>query len=302
MRYLPTPQQLRYFLAVADELNFGRAARRCHVSQSTISGAVNDLETALNARLLERTKRRVALTREGAAMAVHARDVLNRLEDIADLAHSLQGPLAGGLRLGVIPTIAPFLLPDLFTRLKHDYPALNAHVTEDLTPALLQLIGTGAIDCAILALPYPLKDLTARELFSDRLLVAHTRPQNVPIARKGITSAVLKRTDLLLLNDGHCLKDQALAACKLGPTDITTSFHAASLMTLIGMVDRHLGVTFVPEMAVRSFRKCFPRITYTPLAEARAERQIALCWRKSSHRDADFRLVAGIVESLHHPA
>jgi LysR family hydrogen peroxide-inducible transcriptional activator len=298
MRTLPTPQQLRYFLAVADELNFGRAARRCNVSQSTISGAVNDLESALNARLLERTKRHVALTREGAAMAVHARDILNRLEDIADLAHSLQGPLAGGLRMGIIPTIAPFLLPDLFTGLRRDFPTVRAQVSEDLTPVLLEKIRAGTIDCAVLALPYPTGDLIVRELFSDRLLIAHTSTQKLRHSAKGVTSAVLRQSDLLLLNDGHCLKDQALAACKLSPAEIAVSFQAASLMTLIGMVDRNLGITFIPELAVPSFQKCFPNILYSPLAESRAQRTIAICWRPGSHREKDFAIVAALIEAL----
>jgi LysR family transcriptional regulator, hydrogen peroxide-inducible genes activator len=298
MRNLPSPQQLRYFLAVADELNFGRAARRCHVSQSTISGSIVELENSLSARLLERSKRHVELTREGAAMAVQARDILHRLEDIADLAHSLQGPLTGGLRLGVIPTIAPFLLPDLFTRLKRGYPDIRAHLTEDLSPNLLEKIRGGAIDCAILALPYSTGDLVVEELFPDRLLVAFGRTTEFPIKAKGVTSAALRRETLLLLNDGHCLKDQALAACKLNAADVSVSFEAAGLMTLMGMVDRGLGVTFVPELAVRSVRKCFPRISYAPLAERGASRRIALCWRKGSHRQPDFEIIADMVREL----
>lgn len=298
MRNLPTPQQLRYFLAVADELNFGRAARKCHVSQSTISGAVSDLEDSLDAILLERTKRRVALTREGAAMAVHARDILNRLEDIADLAHSLQGPLSGGLRLGVIPTIAPLVLPDLFTQLKRSFPELRANLTEDLTPVLLEKIRTGVLDCSVLALPYSMGDLEVRELFKDRLLIAHREGDRIPKSKKGITSATLRKETLLLLNDGHCLKDQALAACKLNSDDISVTFEAASLMTLIGMVDRGLGVTFVPELAITSLRKCFPKVHCTPLAESGAARRIAICWRKGSHRQADFQIVADLIESI----
>jgi len=298
MRNLPSPQQLRYFLAVADELNFGRAARKCHVSQSTISGAISDLEDSLDAMLLERTKRRVALTREGAAMAVHARDILNRLEDIADLAHSLQGPLCGGLRLGVIPTIAPFVLPDLFSQLKRSFPELRANLTEDLTPVLLEKIRTGVLDCAVLALPYPLGDLDVRELFKDRLLIAHRDTDRIPKSKRGITSATLRKESLLLLNDGHCLKDQALAACKLNTADIAVTFEAASLMTLIGMVDRGLGITFVPELAITSLRKCFPKVRCTPLAESGAARRIAVCWRKGSHRQADFQIVADLIESI----
>lgn len=295
MRNLPTPQQLRYFLAVADELNFGRAARRCSVSQSTISGSIGDLEDSLDARLLERTKRRVELTREGAAMAVHARDILNRLEEISDLAQSLQGPMVGELRLGVIPTIAPFLLPDLVTELRRDYPDLHANLTEDLTPVLLEKVRSGVIDCAVVALPYPTGDLEVTELFADRLLVASSAAAKLPGRSKGVTSATLKKGNLLLLNDGHCLKDQALAACKLDQTDVSVSFQAASLMTLVGMVDRGLGITFVPEMALSALAKCFPKITCAPLAESGAERTIAICWRKGAHRQADFEIVGDLI-------
>ena len=298
MRNLPTPQQLRALLAVADELNFGRAARKCHVSQSTISGAISDPEDSLDAVLLERTKRRVSLTREGDAMAVHARDILARLEDVADLAHSLQGPLSGGLRLGMIPTIAPFVLPELFTRLKRSFPDLSATLTEDLTPVLLEKIRSGVIDCAVLALPYAMGDLAVRELFEDRLLVAHGKDAAIALSKKGVTSATLKKENLLLLNDGHCLKDQALAACKFTMEDVSVSFEAASLMTLVGMIDRGLGVTFVPELAVKSLKKCFPKICYAPLAESGATRRIAVCWRRGSHRQEDFEIVADLIEAI----
>lgn len=298
MRALPSPQQLRYFVAVADELNFGRAARRCHVSQSTISGAIGDLEDLLGTRLLERSKRHVALTREGASMAVHARDILQRLEAVSDLARSLQGPLSGGLRLGIIPTIAPFLLPDLLLKLREQFPDLSAKITEDLTPVLLEKIADGSIDCAVLALPYQLGEVMVRTLFKDRLLVAHARETVLETTAKGVTSATLRRENVLLLNDGHCLKDQALSACKLKPEEITTSFQAASLVSLLEMVGRGMGVTFVPELAVDWLREHRSRLQLTPLAENTAVREIALCWRRNSHRQGDFDLIAEMLEKL----
>ena len=174
----------------------------------------------------------------------------------------------------------------------------RAHLTEDLSPVLLEKIRGGAIDCAVLALPYPTGDLHVSELFADRLLVAFGRTANLSAKAKGVTSATLRTENLLLLNDGHCLKDQALAACKFNSADVTVSFEAAGLMTLMGMVDRGLGVTFVPELAVRSIRKCFPKIGYAALAESGAFRTIALCWRKGSHRQADFEIVADMIRDL----
>ncbi|MBG87995.1 MAG: LysR family transcriptional regulator [Verrucomicrobiales bacterium] len=295
MTHLPSPQQLKYFLAVADELNFGRAAKRCFVSQSTISGAINDLESLLGTRLLERTKRRVSLTREGSATAVLARDVMNRLEEVANLAQTLKGPLSGKLRLGVIPTIGPFLLPPVLPKLKQEYPGLNLQLAENLTPILLDEVRAGTLDCAVIALPYSTGDLETAHLFNERFFVAHTKKQAVKIGARGISTAELKMRDVLLLNDGHCLKDQALAACKLVEKEMDVSLQAASLITLLGMVNTHLGVTFVPETAIPVLRKSFPAIQYTRMAEANAVRKVCLCWRPQSYRRADFEHLAKMI-------
>ena len=289
MTQLPSTQQLRYFVAVADQLNFRKAAEKCHVTQSTMSGAIQELESCLNVQLLERTKRKVSLTREGAAIAALARDTLERLEVMRALSESMRGPLVGRLRLGMIPTIAPFLLPEAIQPLRKGYPDLQLQVDEDLSPNLLDGVRQGRLDCAVLALPYPLEEIESKILFEDHLYVA--LPKGAGRKPKSMASAELAGKEMLLLHDGHCLKDQALAICNLAKEQTSDAFRAASLMTLLRMVEMGAGVTFVPEMAVDCFSHCLPGVWYVPLEEKEARRQICLCWRPGSYKQDDFLLL-----------
>lgn len=283
MNQLPSTQQLRYFVRVAESLSFRKAAEACSVSQSAISGAIRDLETCLDVQLLERSKRKVKLTREGEALLAQARDIFERLASLRYVADAMRGPLVGGLRIGVIPTIAPFLLPDVVGPLHNEFPQLELSVIEDLTPRLLEALRRGEIECAIVALPYDLGDLASKFLFSDPLYVALPASKGKP-RRAALSSAALKKEKLLLLQDGHCLKDQALAACRMTDSPTLTAFRASSLMTLARMVERGEGVTFVPKMAVSVFEGCLNQVDFLPLKDAGAKREICLCWRKDSYR------------------
>ena len=283
MNQIPSTQQLRYFVRVAETLSFRKAAEACSVSQSGISGAIRDLESCLDVQLLERSKRKVKLTREGEALLAQARDIFERLASLRYVADAMRGPLVGGLRIGVIPTIAPFLLPDVIAPLREEFPQLELSVVEDLTPRLLEALRRGEIECAVVARPYDLGDLASKSLFSDPLYVA------LPALRgkggqKEISSAALKKEKLLLLQDGHCLKDQALAACRMTDRPTLTAFRASSLMTLARMVERGEGVTFVPKMAVSVFDGCLKGVDFLPLKDVGAKREICLCWRRDSYR------------------
>lgn len=285
MSQLPSTQQLRYFMAVAESLSFRKAAETCSVSQSTISGAIRDLEECLEIQLLERTRRKVELTQEGGALLVLARDVFERLATMRYIADAMKGPLVGGMRIGVIPTIAPFFLPDVIGPLREKFPRLDLRVIEDLTPKLLEKLRRGEVECAVIALPYDIDGLVSRVLYSDPLYVAmpHSKRKSGK-ARTSISSAALKKEKLLLLQDGHCLKDQALAACRLADSPGLTAFRASSLMTLARMVEQGEGMTFVPAMAVPVFESCLRNVDFVPLAERGARREICVCWREDSYR------------------
>ena len=296
MIQLPSTQQLRYFLSVAESLSFRKAAENCSVSQSTISGAIRDLEECLGIQLLERTKRKVRLTEEGEALLVIVRDVFERLATMRYIADAMKGPLVGGMRMGVIPTIAPFLLPEIIGPIREEYPHLDLRVVEDLTPALLEKLHRGEIECAVVALPYNIEGLLSRVLCRDALCVAMPRStRKAGKARRSISSTALQKEKLLLLQDGHCLKDQALTACRLTDGPGLSAFRASSLMTLARMVEQGEGVTFIPKMAVRVFERCLRNVDFVPLMERGAQREICVCWREDSYRRKEIERLSDFI-------
>jgi LysR family hydrogen peroxide-inducible transcriptional activator len=284
---LPSVRQLRYFVALEEEGHFGRAAAACHVSQSAFSVAIRDFEALLGVTLVDRTSRAVTITPTGREVAAQARLCLRDLGQIAALAAKRTGPMSGPLTLGVIPTIAPFLLPRALPKLRRQYPDMRLFIREDQTAALLKGLENGALDLALLALPYALPRVARMPLFKDRFLLACRRdtglvdPERFSINR--ITAG-----SILLLEDGHCLRDQAMAACRVKSLDAVNAFAASSLLTLLAMVDGDLGVTFLPEMAVGSALLKQTRIRTWPLKQG-GHREIALVWRHGSARDGEFR-------------
>jgi LysR family hydrogen peroxide-inducible transcriptional activator len=294
--YLPTLKQLQYLVALRDQGHFGRAADACFVSQSTLSAGVRELETLIGVTLVERTRRVVRFTPLGERIAEKARRVLREAEELADLARAAGKPLSGELRMGVIPTIAPFLLPRMLPRLRQDWPDLRLFLREETSQAACDSLHRGQLDCVLLALPYGCGDIESEALFDDRLFVAF--PPGDAAAGSGgtVLPAAIDEGRLLMLEDGHCLRDHALAACNRPELRAETAMLGTSLHTMVQMVGNGLGVTMVPEMAIEAGILEGTGVVARPLEADHAFRRIALIWRKGSPREKDFRLLAEAIK------
>lgn len=295
--YQPTLKQLQYLVALSDHGHFGRAAEACFVSQSTLSAGIRELETLVGVTLVERTRRVVRFTRLGEAVAAKARRVLREVEELTDLVRASGKPLSGELRMGVIPTIAPFLLPRVLPRLRRDWPELKLFLREEPSAAACESLQRGAVDCVLLALPYACGDVEAAHLFDDPLFIAFARGDD-PAGSGPVSPEAIDEGQFLMLEDGHCLKDHALSACNRPELRAGAAMLGTSLHTLVQMVDNGLGSTVLPEMAVAAGILDGTNVIARPLDAQRARREIALVWRKASPRERDFRL---LVESLREP-
>ncbi len=285
----PTLKQLQYFIALTETEHFGRAASRCFVSQSAFSNAIQELEANLGTQLVDRTNRNVTITATGQEVAVQARLVIGDVESLVEIARGRSEPLTGQLRLGVIPTIAPFVLPDALPRLRKRFPKLELLLAEDQTERIYRRLMDGELDLLLLALPWQMQGVEELPLFKDEFCLAcregtdRVDPENYRYNR-------LDSDSILLLEDGHCLREHALAACRLRDTQKVRRFGASSLLTLIEMVDADLGITFLPEMARDSALLRNTSVKLWPLGE-RSYRTIGLVWRKGSRRSEEFRLL-----------
>lgn len=295
--YLPTLKQLQYLVALRDAGHFGRAAESCYVTQSTLSAGIRELETLIGVVLVERTRRVVRFTPLGEAIVDKARKVLREADELADMARAAGRPLSGEMRMSVIPTIAPFMLPRILPKLRADYPDLKLFLREEPSGAACEGLHHGRTDCVLLALPYACGDVEIAPLFDDRLLVA--MPQGEVAQGSGpVVADDIDETRLLLLEDGHCLKDHALAACSHPELRGQAQMLGTSLHTIVQMVDNGLGVTMLPEMAVRAGILDNTRIDVRSIDAEHASRRIALVWRKASPRERDFRLLATLLGSI----
>jgi LysR family hydrogen peroxide-inducible transcriptional activator len=290
--YLPTLKQLQYLVALEETGHFGRAADACFVTQSTLSAGIRELETLIGVTLVERTRRVVRFTPLGERVAAKARRVLREAEELADMVRAAGQPLSGELRMGVIPTIAPFLLPRLLPRLRTDFPDLRLFLREETSQAACDGLHRGQLDCVLLALPYGCGDVESAPLFDDRLFVAFPPGEGEALPRS-VGAAAIDEDRLLLLEDGHCLKEHALAACNRPELRAEAAMLGTSLHTLVQMVGNGLGQTLVPEMAIRAGILEGTGIAARPLEAEHAFRRIALIWRKGSPREKEFRLLAG---------
>lgn len=293
--YLPTIKQLQYLVALHEHGHFGRAAEATFVSQSTLSAGIRELESLLGVTLVERSRRVVRFTPLGEQVVAKAHRLLREAEELLELVQASGKPLTGELRMSVIPTIAPFLLPRILPRLRRDRPALRLFLREETTGDALESLGHGRADCVLLALPYATGEIERAHIADDRIFVAFPKgdPRDPPAE---IPPAMIDSANsggrLLLLEDGHCLRDHALAACnrpglRAGATMIGTSLH-----TLVQMVDNGLGVTMLPEMAIEAGILHETDVVARPLKGASAKREIALIWRKNSPRREEFKLLA----------
>jgi LysR family hydrogen peroxide-inducible transcriptional activator len=289
--FLPTLKQLQYLSALHEHQHFGRAADACFVTQSTLSSGIRELETLLDAALVERTRRVVRFTPLGEKIARKAITVLREAEDLAAMAQAEARPLTGEIRMGVIPTIAPFFLPRILPRLRAAYPDLKLYLREETSGAVCDALARGQIDCALLALPFPCGDVASVTLFRDHFHIAAHR-DDIDCAGKVIHPEDIDTDRLLLLEDGHCLKEHALAACGRPEYRTETSVVGTSLHTLVQMVDNRLGTTLVPEMALDAGILNGTNVASRPIDGERPYREIALIWRKSSPREEEFRLLA----------
>ncbi|MDH3615993.1 MAG: hydrogen peroxide-inducible genes activator [Gammaproteobacteria bacterium] len=293
----PTIRQLRYFVALTETEHFGRAAERCFVSQSAFSNAIKEFESCLDAQLVDRTNRNVTITATGQQVAVQARLVLGDLDSLVETARGQKEPLTGELRLGVIPTIAPFILPEALPNLREQYPDLRLLLVEDQTQRIYARLMEGQLDVLLIALPWEMQAVEELPLFRDAFCLAchektrHVEPENYRFNR-------LDSDSILLLEDGHCLREHALAACRIRNTQKVSRFGASSLLTLIEMVDADLGITFLPEMARGSSLLRNTRVTLHSMGE-KSYRTIGLVWRKGSRRVEEFRLLGEFFRSHH---
>jgi len=291
-----TLRELRYLVALADHSHFGRAAETCHVSQPTLSTQLKKLEEFLGVILFERTNKALHVTPIGEEIVARARRVLAEAESIIEIAHQKTGPLAGPLNLGVIPTLSPYLLPWFLPALGDAYPDLRLIVHEDMTDHLLERLKAHRIDAALLALPVDEEDLETVPLFDEPFFFAC--PPGHPLARaQAVKTSDLRNEHLLLLTDGHCLRDQALAVCGFAqapPGDEGTDFRATSLETIRQMVAAGLGSTLLPAMALGGGHD--PHMEVRPLS-AKASRRIGLVWRRSYPKATDLGCLA---EAIRH--
>ncbi|MES2119268.1 MAG: LysR substrate-binding domain-containing protein [Pseudomonadota bacterium] len=294
--HLPTIKQLQYLVALRQHGHFGKAAEACYVTQSTLSAGLRELETLLGVVLVERTKRVVRFTALGEKVADRAVRVLREAEGLAEVARAEGRPLHGELRLGVIPTIAPFLLPAMLPRLREEWPSLKLYLREEASQAACEALHRGQLDCVLLALPFACGEVEAVPLFDDPLFVAFPRGEAPGGSAVDVSTIDEKR--LLLLEDGHCLKDHALSACNRPELRAHAAMMGTSLHTLVQMVDNGLGLTFIPGMAIDAGILDNTGVDARPLRSDLGYRQIALIWRRSTPRESEFRMLATALQRI----
>ena len=291
MTVLTSLKQLHYLVAISEQLNFTRAAQSCFVTQSTLSAGLKELEDVLGTRLVERDRQTVLMTPIGLEVAKRARAILAATQDLVEIAAESRAPMTGLLRLGVIPTIAPFLLPPCMLLLRERYPDLRLALREDLTANLLSRLEDGQLDLALIALPYETGNVIVEPLFDDDLwIVGRKNDPQVKARAVHITPSLTDR--LLLLEDGHCLRDHALYACGASTGRSTEGVEATSLLTLVQMIESGLGIGMVPEIAVRSGLTESPTLVARPMSKPSPKRTIALVARRSTTRLADLKALA----------
>ena len=292
-----TLRQLQYVVAVADALSFRRAAERCHVSQPSLSAQLAALEEAVGARLFERDRRRVLVTAAGAELVERARRVLREADDLVAAARRAGDPLAGTLTIGVIPTISPYLLPSAAPALRAAYPRLTTRWVEDKTPVLVQRLAAGALDAALLALEADIGEVECAIVARDPFLLA-ARPDHPLAARRSpVTQADLRDAEVLLLDDGHCFREQAMAVCSRARAR-ELEFRATSLSTLAQMVAGGAGVTLLPALAVSTEAERAGLRTRRFAAPA-PSRTLALVWRRRSPLGPALTRVAGTIREAY---
>jgi LysR family hydrogen peroxide-inducible transcriptional activator len=290
---LPSFQQLRFLCALAERRHFGRAAESCAVTQSTLSGGIKELEARLGVALFERSHRNVMLTPLGKQIAAGAQNLLVAAEELVGIARNAQEPLSGPLRFGVIPTIGPYVLPSLLPRLGTALPKLQLYVREDRTSVLLDKLAAGELDILLLAMPYDLGDVETMAIADDPIVVA--MPRNHSLCRRNLVDRDdLAQQQLLMMEDGHCLRTHSLQACQIVDPVRNETFQATTLRTLVQMVAAGLGITLMPQIAVASELASTHDVVIRPLAPEQPFRTLVLAWRQTSSRGAEFNTLGNL--------
>jgi LysR family transcriptional regulator, hydrogen peroxide-inducible genes activator len=285
-----TLRQLRYFDALARHGHFGRAAEACAISQPALSMQIKEMEEALGGVLIERSARQVALTKFGEELLHRVRDILRSVDELGDFARASRDRLAGRLRVGMIPTIAPYLLPRVIENLARLHPELDIHVRETLTPKLIKEVAEGRLDTAIVALPVSEPSLTEIALFKENFLLVRPGEQDgTPVPSR----ETLREMKLLLLEEGHCFRDQALSFCKMQapPREV---LDASSLSTLVQMVGAGIGVTLIPEMAVAVETRS-ASVSVARFKNPQPSRTIGMVWRKTNPLARQLQQISEVV-------
>jgi LysR family hydrogen peroxide-inducible transcriptional activator len=289
-----TLRQLRYLDALAETLHFGRAAEICAVSQPALSMQIKELEEELGASLVERRKSGIALTEHGGEIVRRSRAILASVRDLLDYAKHRGRVLSGPLKLGAIPSIAPYLLPGMLPELQRRFPDLSLQLHETITETLVRELIGGDLDLILIALPVDDPEIETLPLFKDRFVLA-VRASEGQTAGKDAATKLLAEERLLLLEEGHCLRDQALSFCRLVSPEARESFGASRLATIVQMVAFGHGVTLLPEMAVASELHARSDIRLLRFPAPEPSREIGLAWRKTSPRKADFLALAALL-------
>ena len=296
----PSLKQLKYLLAVSEWRHFGKAASACNVTQSTLSAGIHDLENILEVQLFERTKKKVLVTETGQAVINKAQQILQTTLELVEIAaDSVDGQkLSGNITLAVIPTIAPFLLPPLLARLRQDFPSLQLYLREAQTEPALEELYSGRVDAVLMATPYPTAEVITEPLFEDPFYLA-CLSDNKLAKYKQLKTRHLEGEPLLLLEDGHCLRQHALSACKLHSADYSMPYQATSLITLVQMVANGLGITLLPEIALKSGLLTNTNIEIRAFSEKNVARTISLIWRPSSAKIPKLKIVSQFIREFH---
>jgi LysR family hydrogen peroxide-inducible transcriptional activator len=282
MAHTPTLKQLKYLCAVAEHRHFGKAAKACFVSQSTLSSGIHELEEILGVSLLEREQKRVRLTAVGKDITDRAIGIRAATEDLVAAASAAHEPFT------------TFVLPKMLKHLRKKYPQFKLYIREDLSGHLVKELQAGELDLLLLALPYPADNITEEHLFYDEFLLAYEKNNNLAKKKKLVTDDLIDQ-DLLLLEDGHCLRDHAMAACKIQTQDVRIAYQATSLSTIIQMVANDIGITILPKMAIESKILQGTSVAIKEFDDDKIWRSIGLMWRKKSPRQNEFKQLGELI-------
>ena len=290
-------RELEYLVAVDEEQHFHRAAERCFVSQPTLSGQLKKLEEELGVLLVERNNRQVAMTQAGKAIAEQARKILAEVRSIKDMASYFHDPLVGDLHVGIIPTIAPYLLPVIMPAMKKQFPNLKFWLYEYQTHQLVEKMQRAELDLLILALPIEPHDFSELDLFREPFRLAVNKTEKLA-KQPLITMGDISQQEMLLLEEGHCLRGHILDACLLANISESSQFQATSLETLRHMVGEGMGMTLIPELAVPAKTRKADVIQYVEFSDPKPNRRIGMLYRKNSYREDTFQEIAELIKSV----